>query len=74
MKTFWTQRFGKVTISFEWKLEDLWVGVFWRKSQEQVGHAFAGGSRSALIPVIAHNLDVWVCLLPCLPIHIRKDV
>lgn len=36
---------------FEWKLEDFWIGVFW-KNQEDV-------------------LDVWVCLLPCVPLHVR---
>jgi len=38
-------------VRLEWKPEDLWVGVFWRRS----------GRRT----------DVWVCLLPCLPIHIE---
>ena len=33
----------------EWKLEDLWIGAFWRRD----GNCF----------------DLWVCLLPCLPLH-----
>lgn len=35
---------------WEFKLQDFWVGVFWRRH---------GGV-----------LDVWICLLPCLPIHL----
>jgi hypothetical protein len=40
---FWSCR-------LEWKLADLWVGAFWKKS--------------------GHCLDVWVCLLPCIPLHL----
>lgn len=81
MKTLWTQRFGKVTISIEFKIEDLWMGVFWHKTPEQIGHVqsvvfMRPGERptGGITPVFANNLDVWICLLPCLPIHIRKDV
>lgn len=34
----------------EWKPQDCWVGVFWKRK----------------CPL---SLDVWVCLLPMLPIH-----
>ena len=44
---------------FEWKIEDLWVGVFWRHTAAQ----FDEGS----FPLFT---DVWVCLVPCLPLHI----
>lgn len=46
-------------VALEFKLPDFWVGVFW-KSAEELSPMFA-----------AKRLDVWVCLLPCLPIHIR---
>lgn len=36
-------------LSIEFKIEDLWVGAFWKRK--------------------GNSLDVWVCLLPCLPIH-----
>ena len=36
--------------SFEWKPQDLWVGVFWKR--------------------IGNAVDVWVCLLPCVPLHV----
>lgn len=38
----------------EWKPQDLWVGVFWKRQTGYRG-----------LP----SLDVWVCLLPMLPIH-----
>jgi len=39
-----------VTVRFEWKLRDFWVGGYWKRGRLQT--------------------DVWICLLPCLPIHI----
>lgn len=40
-------------IQLEFKLEDLWVGMYWKRSEDRT--------------------DVWVCLLPCLPIHFIID-
>jgi len=47
-----TRPAGKLegALSVEWKLQDLWVGVFWKR--------------------VGNSWDVWVCLLPCLPIHL----
>lgn len=36
--------------NFEFKLQDLWVGIFWKK--------------------LGHTVDVWICLIPCVPIHV----
>lgn len=50
-------------LQLEWKVEDLWIGVFWRR----VNNAHA----------CMRFFDLWVCLLPCLPIHLstwRNDV
>ena len=35
---------------FEFKLEDCWVGVFWKRRGEWI--------------------DVWICFLPCVPLHL----
>lgn len=48
------------SIRLEFKPEDLWVGLFWRRSS---AHAIAKEVRA---------LDVWVCIVPMLPIHYRK--
>lgn len=45
-------------VQLEFKLEDFWVGVFWRRRRGW--EECMGGDR----------LDVWICLVPCLPIHI----
>lgn len=44
---------------FEFKVQDLWVGAFWRTTYCETN---AGPQRMAT--------DIWVCLLPCLPLHI----
>lgn len=43
-----------LNIRLEFKVQDLWVGAYW--NVERYGSAAV--------------LHVWVCLLPCLPIHI----
>ena len=40
---------------FERKLQDAWVGAFWK--------------RTHVDPDI-WVLDLWICLLPCLPLHL----
>lgn len=44
----------KWSVSIEWKPEDCWVGVFWRK------------------PRFGHSVDIWICIIPMLPIHIKR--
>jgi hypothetical protein len=36
---------------FEVKLADMWIGVFWRRSE--------------------HVLHIWICFVPCIPLHIE---
>ena len=51
-----------MTARIEFKLEDVWVGVFWRAEHFEL--------------TASTFYDVWVCIVPCLPIHImweRKD-
>ncbi len=38
-----------VAVSLEFKIQDLWIGVFWKTGKGE--------------------FDLWLCLLPCLPIH-----
>ena len=45
--------FKGYTIVLEFKLQDLWIGVFWKTND--IGLT-----------------DIWVCLFPCLPIHIMN--
>ncbi len=43
-------------VSFEFKKEDLWVGAYWRA-------CYPG-------TLDAKQFDVWVCLIPMVPIHL----
>lgn len=45
----------RVALTLEWKVEDFWVGAFWKLERRM----------SAL------QFDLWICLLPCLPIHFK---
>lgn len=49
-----------MTVRIEFKPQDLWVGVYWRVSKGVVDYK----------EWTYRNYDVWVCLLPTLPIHI----
>jgi len=49
-----------IKISLKMKPQDCWVGVFWEKRE--------------LFPWHYHHRwrwDVWICLVPMLPIHIQ---
>ncbi len=46
-------------IRFEWKIEDMWVGVFWK-------HLHCATDSGPKIMAT----DVWVCVVPCLPLHL----
>jgi hypothetical protein len=48
-----------ITLRLEFKLEDFWVGAFWRVTRAKVGDKE---------PCLA--FDLWVCLVPCLPLHL----
>lgn len=41
-------------VRLELKWQDLWVGVFWR-TDDLLGDRY---------------LNVWICLIPCLPLHL----
>ncbi len=51
----------KITkIKLEFKLQDFWVGVFWKTHTDW---NFLGGWELTCI-------DIWICLVPFFPIHI----
>lgn len=43
-------------IRLEFKLADMWVGLFWRRGWPMDGNGL--------------QVDMWICLIPCLPIHV----
>lgn len=44
-----------IGITLEFKLADLWVGVFWKNSCSLPGFEL---------------FHMWICIVPCLPIHV----
>jgi len=49
-------------INLEFKLQDIWIGVFWKKDLKVTYERL---NRSSI------RIDVWICLIPMLPLHIR---
>jgi hypothetical protein len=47
----------------EFKLADMWIGVFWKRSPFWLNTGLPRHIRT----------DVWVCVLPCFPLHIWWD-
>ncbi len=45
-------------LTLEWKWQDLWVGAFLRRERNH--------------HLCVDFLDVWVCLVPCLLIHLTR--
>jgi len=43
----------------EFKLQDFWVGVFWKTSP--------------MPPRGWSKVDLWICFVPCLPIHFEWE-
>lgn len=46
-------------IRLEVKLQDVWIGLYWKRKRRS-GTGWPPDTRT----------DVWICLVPCLPIHI----
>ena len=46
-------------VRLEFKLEDFWVGAFWKKTTYVENQMYTH-----------KRLDIWVCIVPCFPLHI----
>lgn len=54
-------------VRLEFKIEDLWIGAFWRRSTEN--RIEVDEDSSTAVQVKMPRLDVWICFFPCLPLH-----
>lgn len=45
----------RIVAQFQLEIRDVWIGIFWRKSE-----------MSAKLPI----WHLYICLLPCVPLHI----
>lgn len=50
---------ANVSARFEVKIEDAWVGVYWRKTPCLTDD----GPKTIAT-------DIWICVIPCLPLHL----
>lgn len=50
-----------MTIKFEFEPRDLWIGVYWDTHYQCVGE-------------VCGIINIWICLIPCFPIHITKYI
>ena len=47
----------------------FWVGIYWRRGRRS--DLFEGpGDRSEIIT--EHLTEIWLCLIPCFPIHFTR--
>lgn len=53
-------------VCVEFKPEDFWIGAFWKITR--VRHASAGEV------YFVRRVDLWICLVPMLPIHFHWHV
>lgn len=64
-------------LSLEYKLADFWIGMFVDRRYDhvsEVGYHHAGFLQKAFRDPdnwVTSTMDVYVCLIPCFPIHFR---
>lgn len=63
-------RVPKQQVSLEFKLEDCWIGAYWRSGTVEV---IRHGERTRECGT-ARRVEAWLCLVPCLPIHVIAHV
>lgn len=57
-------------IRLEFKLADFWIGAFWRRDKKVV--ELVDESDLHVHGEEVNYFHLWICLLPCLPIHIWR--
>ena len=53
-----SERKATWSIGLECKLRDLWVGAYWETIDTMISSSF----------------HLWICIVPCLPVHITRRV
>jgi hypothetical protein len=66
-------------IMLEYKLADLWIGIFWRSdpvydvSSQEALRNFCNKDFDR-VPVKYYLVNTWLCLIPCFPVHIIRRI
>ena len=55
------QRTARTKVRIEFKLQDMWVGCYWDTDLVRDGGTWKW----------YRHTDVWICLLPMLPLHFK---
>jgi hypothetical protein len=55
----WKIAYPSVTVRLEFKSEDCWIGAFWKTTYDEMR-----------APGREWRTDLWICLLPMLPLHL----
>ena len=68
-----------VKIMLEYKLADLWIGVFYKKLpiydvSTPEGLRYFTDKQFNKVPVKYSYLHIWICVIPCLPVHIIRKI
>jgi hypothetical protein len=59
-----------MTCRLEFKVNDLWVGCFWRVGPPARLWVFTDAEAHVDPTARRRRVDLWVCLVPMLPIHL----
>lgn len=57
---------ARTMVLLEFKPADLWIGAFWKRATLHTLTMSDGGDMAT------PTFDVWICLLPMVPIHICR--
>jgi hypothetical protein len=66
--TMGNTRTGPV-VRLEFQPRDCWIGVFWKRSE--AGRESLTPGRVVSSVRVVMQTDVWICLVPMLPLHIQ---
>ena len=62
-------------IQLEFKLEDFWVGVFWKSERNNIPCSCSDCGDECYDhycdAYTEYWMHVWICFVPCLPIHLK---
>lgn len=60
----------KIKARIEFVPNDLWIGCYWKRSSTKWIQDEDQDDGAIWRPRKAERLHLWLCLLPCLPLHV----
>ena len=59
----------EMKIRIEFKLEDFWIGIFWKKNFDR----YTDIKKEYPYTSIYIRYQIWICVVPCFPVHITTQ-